>query len=106
MALSTKPEEVLACFIVLYASMPHMRVQAAISLHDKRALSPVSERELQRHVHPYESVQRYIVKPGEVHAVRPTRCRQGSKLCGCDHKNSPSVRGFIYGRCGRYVDSG
>ncbi|AKK41835.1 regulatory protein [Escherichia coli] len=32
----------------------------------------------------YESVQRYIVKPGEVHAVGRTRCRQGSKLCGCN----------------------
>ncbi|HCP1946059.1 TPA: DNA-binding transcriptional regulator [Escherichia coli] len=54
----------------------------------------------------YESVQRYIVKPGEVHAVRPHPLRQGSKLCGCDHKNSPSVERLIYGRCGRYVDSG
>ncbi len=36
----------------------------------------------------YESVQRYIVKPGEVHAVSRTRCRQGSKLCGCNYKQN------------------
>lgn len=52
----------------------------------------------------YESVQRYIVKPGEVHVVRPHPLPSGQQIMWMQlETGSPSVEG-LFCRCGQCVD--
>ena len=81
MATSTKPEEVLAMFhCPLCQHAAHARTSRYITDTTKERYHQCQNVNCRATFITYESVQRYIVKPGEVHAVRPHPLPSGQQI--------------------------
>ena len=97
MAPSTKPEEVLAMFhCPLCQHAAHARTSRYITDTTKERYHQCQNVNCSATFITYESVQRYIVSREKSTPLDRTRCRQGSKLCGCNYKQeAPQSRGFF-----------
>jgi len=81
MAPLTKPEEVLAMFhCPLCQHAAHARTSRYITDMTKERYHQCQNVNCSATFITYESVQRYIVKPGEVHAVRPHPLPSGQQI--------------------------
>lgn len=81
MTPSTKPEEVLAMFhCPLCQHAAHARTSRYITDTTKERYHQCQNVNCSATFITYESVQRYIVKPGEVHAVRPHPLPSGQQI--------------------------